>query len=77
MGKIELKDRQDIPGNTKLSKAYGQFGALLDQLKSKELPLHIRETVDQDIAALNAIADSDNALLKCVKQKQTAILKLL
>jgi predicted RND superfamily exporter protein len=77
MNIIELKERQDISENIKLSGNYVQLGELLRELKKKELPLEIIESVNQDIEELNSITLIGNGLTKLVKQKQTKIIKLV
>lgn len=73
----ELKEGQNISDNIKLSRIYGQLGDLLDELKKKELPLNIIESVNQDIEELNSSTLAGNELIKLVKQKQTKIIKLI
>jgi predicted RND superfamily exporter protein len=77
MNIIELKERQDISENIKLCGNYVQLGELLRELKKKELPLEIIESVNQDIEELNSITLIGNGLTKSVKQKQTKIIKLV
>jgi hypothetical protein len=74
---IELKERHDISGHSKLSEKYVQLGGLLRALKEKELPLEIIASVNQDIETLNASTLSGDALTKLVQQKQAKIIKLL
>lgn len=77
MNRIELKERQDNSGNNKLSRIYDQLGELLKELKKKELPHQIIESVNQDVEELNSTTLTSNELRKLVKQKQTKILKLV
>lgn len=77
MNTIELKERQNISDNIKLSRLYAQLGALLKELEKKELPGKIVESVQQDIEELNGTPVTGNELTKLVKQKQTKIIKLV
>lgn len=77
MNYIELKERQNIPDNSPLSKLYNQFGDLLKELKKKELPQHIVTALNQTVEELNNATVTDNELKKLVKKQQTAILRLL
>jgi hypothetical protein len=77
MSIIELKERQDNSEDDKLSRIYSQLGELLKELKKKELPHQIIESVNQDVEELNATTFSENELRKLVKQKQTKIIKLV
>lgn len=50
---------------------------MLYALKTKMLPSETSNIIDQAINEINAIADSDRLLIKKVKEKQNAIIKLL
>ena len=77
MNIIEPIERQNISGNIKLSRIYDQLGELLKELKRKEIPHKIIESVNQDIEELNSTTLTDNELRKLIKQKQTKIIKLV
>jgi len=77
MSIIELKEREDISENVKLSRIYIQFQELMRELRKKELPHKIIEFVNQDIEDINSTSFTGNELRKLVKQKQEKILKLL
>lgn len=72
-------DRPSITESThpKLFKAYSQLNLLLNALQAKVLPQDTSNTIDQAIDEINAIADTDRLLIKKVKEKQNAIIKLL
>ena len=74
---IELKEREDIFENVKLSQIYAQFRELLKELKRRELPPEIIKSVNQGIEDINSSCFTGNELRKFVKQKQTEILNLL
>ena len=77
MNIIELKERQNISGNIKLSRIYDQLGELLKELKKKELPHKVIESINQDIEELNSTILTGNELRRLVKQKQTKIIRLV
>ena len=74
---IELKEREDISEDLKLSRTYLQFELLLKELRKKELPQTTGDFVNQNIEDLNATSLAGNELRKSIKQKQTGILNLL
>lgn len=71
----DLKERPNLSDNIKLSRIYLQLKALLEELRKKELPAQIIESINRDIEELNATTVTGNDLTKLVKQKQTKILK--
>ena len=77
MNIIELKERQDLSADTKTNRIYIQFGEFLNQLRKKNLPQNIIESVNQDIEEINASSSTGDDFRKLVKQKQTKIIKLL
>lgn len=77
MNIIELKERQNISGNIKLSRICDQLGELLKELKKKEVPHKVIESINQDIEELNSTTLTDNELRRLVKHKQTKIIKLV
>ena len=77
MNVIELKERVDISENIKLSKIYVQFRELLKELRKRELPHKIIETINQNIAELNSMSPADKELKKMIERKRAKIIKLL
>jgi len=77
MNIIELKERQDISENIKLSRKYAQLGNFLKELKKKELPLTVIESVNSDIEAINGIPRTEFDLTISVTQTQRKIIKLV
>lgn len=74
---IELKERQDISDNIKLNISYIQLSEFLRELKEKDIPSKIVESINLDIGELNATSISGNELSKLIRQKQTRIIKLV
>ena len=77
MNTIELKERQNISENIKLSRIYHQLGELIIELNEKELPHEVIKSINQDIEELNFTTLTNNELRRLVKQKQTKIIKLV
>ena len=77
MAIIELHEKDGMAENAKLNLIYMQFNKLLIELKQKELPHKIIETINIDIEELNSTSLIGNDLKKLFKQKQTKILKSL
>ncbi|WP_300977207.1 hypothetical protein [Flavobacterium sp.] len=75
MNIIELKSRQNISTDIKLSKIYSQFEELLSELKKKELPLNIIAAINKSVEQINFSTLTGTQLRKLVKQNQTTILK--
>jgi hypothetical protein len=77
MNIIEPKERSDISEDVKLSRIYTQFQELIKELKGRELPDNIIETVNKEIEGLNSTSLIGKELKKLTKQKQTRVLGLL
>lgn len=77
MNIIELKERQNFSTDTKTNRIYIQLGELLNQLRKRNLPENMIESVNQDIEVVNAASLIGNDFRKLVKQKQNKIIKLL
>nr|WP_315151937.1 hypothetical protein [uncultured Flavobacterium sp.] len=77
MNIIELKERQNISDNIKLNRIHVQFGELLKELRKKDLPQKIIESINLDIEELNSTSLTSNDFIKLTKQKQTKIIKVI
>lgn len=77
MNIVEPKERLDLSGNIKLSRIYDQLAELLKELKKKELPHRVIESVNQDMEELNTATLTGIELRRLVKQKQTKIINLV
>jgi len=75
MNIVELKVRQNITTDEKLTKLYTQFGALLIELRKKELTESIIKYINQTVEEMNASTLTGKELNKLAKQKQTVLLK--
>jgi len=73
----EIKQRPDINENVKLNNAYLQYAKLLCELRKKELPNNIVNSINNDIKELNLISDSGKKLRNQIRKKQSRILRLI
>ncbi|THF53189.1 hypothetical protein E6C50_03015 [Flavobacterium supellecticarium] len=74
---IELREIQNTSENSKLPPLYTQFQKLLEELRKKELPDALIESINQDIEVLNTTTLTDDKLRKLLKDKQTKIVQLV
>lgn len=77
MNIVDLKSREDISNDVKLSGVYSQLDELIIELKKKELPQSIIETINKDIEEVNSTLFTANKLKKLVKEKQTKIIRIV
>ncbi|MFO8022521.1 MAG: hypothetical protein R6U65_08640 [Perlabentimonas sp.] len=73
----ELTPKPEIDINIKLKEAFSQFEKLLAELRKRDLPDSLVESINQDIEELNSTSVSGDELRKMLKIKQTGIIKLL
>ena len=74
---VELKERKETLENAKLNRRYLRFEEFLKELRKKELPVNIVESVNQDIENINSTPFAGKEFKKLIAQKQANILKLL
>ncbi|MBI9035379.1 MAG: hypothetical protein JEZ03_13005 [Bacteroidales bacterium] len=74
---IELDKRSGIDQNEKMHSRYVLFEKLIDELKIKEIPSEIVNSINQDISAVNAFSGTNKEFLKNLIKAQTRILKLI
>ncbi len=73
----ELIERPGIERSSKLDISYMQFGKLICELNKRELPLEVVSTINEEIGALNLIADSEKELRTQIRTRQSKIIELL
>ena len=73
----ELDKRPNIDQDKKLTAAYAYFETLIIELKKKEIPSEIINSINRDIQDLNSFSGTNNDLLKQLKKRQSGIFKLL
>lgn len=74
---LQLNDRPDIAADKKLSAAYSQLGALLAEIRKKDLTGSIVQEINQNIEKLNASNLVGRDLSKKVRECQGSIIKTL
>lgn len=73
----ELSKRPNIEQNKRLTRKYIYFEKLIVELKKKNLPSEIVNSVNNDIEQTNTFSGSDKNLLKQIRKAQSSILKLI
>lgn len=73
----ELIERPEIEQNSKLNTAYSLLKNLLSELRKREIPIEILNSINQEIDKLNGFSGSDKELLKQVRNSQSLILSLV
>ncbi len=75
---IKLRGVKNLASDIRLSQLYSQFDTLLSELRKKELPDSIIQTVNNEVEEINTSNSlTTNDLRKVIKKKQTAILRLI
>ena len=75
---IKLRGVKNLASDIRLNQLYSQFDILLSELRKKEVPNSIIQTINNEVEEINT-SDSltTNDLRKVIKKKQTAILRLI
>lgn len=75
---IKLRGVKNLESDTRLNQLYNQFDVLLSELRKRELPDAVVETINKEVEEINTSNSlTTNDLRKVIKKKQTAILRLL
>lgn len=74
----KLRGVKNLASDIRLNQLYSQFDTLLSELRKKEVPDSIIQTINNEVEEINT-SDSltTNDLRKVIKKKQTAILRLI
>ncbi len=73
----EIDKKPDIGKDKKLMRKFSDFEKLINELKKREVPSEIVNSVNQDIDDINALVGSNRDLLKQLRKKQSGIMKLI
>lgn len=73
----ELIERSEIEQNSKLNTAYSLLKNLLSELRKREIPIEILNSINEELDKLNGFSGSDKELLKQVRNSQSLILSLV
>jgi len=74
---IELNQKLDIDKNVKLKETYVQFEKLLFELRKRDLPAELVNSINKDIDEMNSTSISEDDIRKIIEKKQTRIIELL
>ena len=73
----EIDKKPDIGKDKKLMRKFSDFEKLINELKKREVPSEIVNSVNQDIEKINSFVGSNRSLLKQLRKKQSGIMKLI
>lgn len=74
---IELKENENVKKDIKSSQFFNQLGLILNELRNRDIPEKIIESIKIDIEEINSTLKTGNILQKVLKQKRFKIIKLL
>ncbi len=73
---LPLKERKEIAEKKKLSGAYAQIQAIVDELRKRELPEELVQYINEEIERLNAVGNEKKPLKKAIKEAQDKIVSM-
>ncbi len=73
----KINKRPNIEQHKKLANKYACFEKLINELKKREVPPEIVNSINQEIEKVNSFSGSDKDLLKLLRKAQSGILKLI
>jgi len=73
----ELKKRDGIDRNKRLTDIYVQFGKLLSELRKRDLPDEVIQSINTNIDLINPASGSDEQWRKQLRKTQSDILRLI
>jgi len=74
---ILLKENENVRIDMKISQYFNQFDLLLNELRNREMPDKIIQSINSDLEEINDTLLVGKMLLRLLKKKQLKILKLL
>lgn len=77
MNIIEFKVKQSASDDVKLNQIGNQFHLLLKELRKRQLPDAIIQSINKEVEELNSTTLINTDLRKLIKKKQTAIVSLI
>ncbi len=72
-----LTERSFSDAEKKAAKKFQCYRSLIDELRTKELSPDVVETVNKEIAGINAHAEHDRGFIKKIRKSQYKILRLV
>ena len=73
----EIDKKPEIGNDKKLMRKFSDFEKLINELKKREVPSEIVNSVNQDIEGINSFVGSNRDLLKQLGKTQSGIIKLI
>lgn len=73
----ELKKRDGIDSNKKLTDLYVQFGKLLSELRKRDLPDKVVHAINTNIDLIDLASGTEEELIKQLRKTQSDILRLI
>lgn len=73
----ELKKRDGIDSNKKLTELYVQFGKLLSELRKRDLPDKVVQSINTNIDLINPALETAEQWRKQLRKTQSDILRLI
>jgi len=73
----KLKKRDGIDSNKKLTDLYVQFGKLLSELRKRDLPDKVVQSINTNIALINPALEREEQWRKQLRKTQSDILRLI
>ena len=73
----ELKKRDGIDSNKKLTDLYVQFGKLLSELRKRDLPDKVVQSINTNIDLIDLASGTEEELIKQLRKTQSDILRLI
>ena len=72
-----LKERPELSNQKKHKKAYDRFNAILEELRKKDIPEGMINTINKYVDEIDAVDSDEKNLKKLLRKKQTSLLQLL
>ena len=73
----EIDKKSDIGKDKKLMSKFNDFEKLINELKKREVPSEIVNSVNRDIEDINSFVGTNKDLLKQLRKAQSGIIKLI
>jgi len=74
---IKLIKRPAIVLDNKLNNKYFELEKLINELRNREIPIEISNSINQNVEEINSFSGSNKDLLKRLRKSQMRILKLI
>jgi len=72
---LNLKIQSNFEQDEKLPKACNLFNKLIEELKKKDIPLEMKQFINDEIGSINSFSGSNNEIRKLIRKSQRKILR--